>query len=77
MEKTVTRHQGDTIMTERAAVLGRIREAAKRRSALARAAADDPERVKLEHDVAQQRRRLLSIEAARQRMTRPRTFLTR
>ena len=77
MERHTDRHQGDAIMTERSAVLGSIREAVKRRQLLTRDDDDDRERMKLDRDVTQLRRQLLSIEASRQRMTRPCTYTIR
>ena len=76
MEKHVTRHAGDGIMEERADVLARIREAAKRRQTLIRTGSDR-DRMKADAELAELRRQLLGIEASRQRMTRPRTYTIR
>lgn len=73
MENRIDRHQGDGIMAERADVLGRIRETVKRRQTLTRAR----DRMKADADLAELRRRLLGIEASRQRMTRPHTYMIR
>lgn len=76
MENRIDRHQGDGIKAERAQVLGSIREAVKRRQTLTRTG-NDRERMKADADIAKLRRRLLGIEASRQRMTRPCTYITR